>query len=72
MEKTFAQFIFFVKQISYAHMRRMAIGMTSTYLPPVVTRRSLNGNPTSRTPIRFDLRGSKRFAWQRQIVRHSH
>jgi len=72
METTFANFIFTLKQLTYAQMRRMAIGMTSAYLPPVVPRRTLTGNPKSQKPIRFDLRGSKRFAWQRQIVRHSH
>ena len=64
--------LFALKQIYYPLMRQMATGMTSAHLPPVVPRRTITSNPGSPKPINFDLKNSKRFAWNRQIVRQAH
>jgi len=72
MYRSMAKIYFSLKQAYYPLMRQIAIGMTSTYLPPVVPRKTITENPGSQTPISFDLKNGKRFAWNRQIVRQAH
>jgi len=64
--------LYALKQHTYPLMRQVATGMTNAYLPPVVPRRTHIENPGAPTPISFNLKGHKRFAWHQQIVRHGH
>ena len=72
MEQLMEEMIFSLKNLCYPLMRRMAIGMTSTYLPPVVPRKTITKTPASPKPISFGPRNSRRFAWNRQVVRGAH